>query len=355
MQFTQVSNWNIPEGEVIRVTDSLNRVIWEKQQPVPPTPTNEYFYVEDASGTQNTLTIVKNNSTAPSVRVYYSTDKINWVNMGYTSTTAKTATIPANGRVYLKATTGTWGIHNNTDFYVNNIKCDANFNVGGNIMSLLYGDNFENQTVLTENYTFLRLFDTNSYVYNKIVDASNLILPATTLTYGCYYGMFQNCTSLVNTPVLPATTLAQQCYQEMFYSCTTLTTAPALSATTLANGCYFDMFRDCTSLVNVPSILPATTLATECYGDMFHGCSSLTTAPELPATTLVDECYIEMFWECSSLNYIKCLATDIPEFTSTLHWVDGVSSTGTFVKNASMSGWSTGVDGIPNGWTVIDA
>ena len=29
-------------------------------------------------------------------------------------------------------------------------------------------------------------------------------------------------------------------------------------------------------------------------------------------------------------------------------------STGTFVKAASMSGWTTGVDGIPRGWTVVN-
>ena len=343
------------------------------------------------------------SGTTSGKAIQYSKDSgSTWTSI--TSSSATTIPVVSGDTVLFKGTNQSYSTGYNSGCTFDGTTCQ--FDVEGNIMSLIYGDNFSGQTTLASAYTFHRLFRNctgltsienlvlpattlTEWCYQAIfygctglISVENLVLPATTLTRGCYASMFtfctslttapsilpattlatrcytdmfQNCTSLVNTPVLPATTLAQQCYQEMFYSCTTLTTAPALSATTLANGCYFDMFRDCTSLVNVPSILPATTLATECYGDMFHGCSSLTTAPELPATTLVDECYIEMFWECSSLNYIKCLATDIPEFTSTLHWVDGVSSTGTFVKNASMSGWSTGVDGIPNGWTVIDA
>ena len=88
---------------------------------------------------------------------------------------------------------------------------------------------------------------------------------------------------------------------------------------------------------------------------MFSGCTSLVNAPTLPATTLVLFCYGGMFQGCTSLNYIKCLATDIPDNRCTQEWVRGVASTGTFVKNASMASWTTGTSGIPTGWTVQDA
>ena len=82
---------------------------------------------------------------------------------------------------------------------------------------------------------------------------------------------------------------------------------------------------------------------------MFVGCTSLTTAPELPATTLEEGCYSMMFEDCESLNYIKCLATSKPRFTTcTGLWVRGVANTGTFVK-ASGADWETGEDGIPSG------
>ena len=252
------------------------------------------------------------------------------------------------------------------------------FNVSGNIMSLHYGDNFVNKADLTDkNYAFYELFQYCS----KLVNAENLILPATTLSracytsmfyectslttapelpattsaYGCYSSMFADCTSLTTAPELPATTLATYCYSSMFLGCTSLTSAPELPATTLAEGCYYYMFKDCSLLTSAPE-LPATTLANNCYYNMFKNCTSLTTAPELPATTLATGCYRDMFNGCTSLNYIKCLATtNTSADYATSNWVAGVSSSGTFVKDASMGSWSTGINGIPTGWTVQNA
>lgn len=116
---------------------------------------------------------------------------------------------------------------------------------------------------------------------------------------------------------------------------------------------FIGLFKEATGLTSAENlILPATTLATYCYQYMFNGCTSLTTAPELPATTLVNSCYRQMFQGCRSLNYIKCLAIDISANRCTYNWVTGVSSTGTFVKSASMNSWTTGAGGIPSNWTV---
>ena len=286
-------------------------------------------------------------------------------------------------------------------------------NLSGNIMSLLYGDNFEEQTDLTGySYAFHKLF----YRCTTIIDASQLILPATTLASYCYLCMFHSCSSLVNAPELPATTLKSMCYKEMFTNCTSLVNAPELPATTLASYCYTAMFSSCSSLVNAPELpattlasscyigmfsscsslvnapeLPATTLAYMCYGGtytniyniyvysgMFSSCTSLTVAPELPATTLVNYCYYymftnckslvnapelpattlaymcysHMFYGCTKLNYIKALFTTTPGSSYTSNWVSGVSSTGTFVKSKDATWDVTGNDGIPIGWTV---
>jgi hypothetical protein len=286
------------------------------------------------------------------------------------------------------------------------------FEVEGNIMSLLYGDNFRGQTSLSgKDYVFKELFS-NSYSSSRLTSIDNLVLPATTLANNCYYGMFLGCTSLTSVPsnLLPATTLAECCYQLMFYNCTSLASIPSglLPATTLAIACYESMFGGCTRLTSIPSnLLLATTLASSCYANMFHGCTSLTTAPQLPstsltyrcyyamfygctslttapslpATTLAQECYYSMFASCSSLtaapdllattlqtkcyqgmfascsslNYVKCLATNISATDCTTSWLYNVSSSGTFVKSSSMSGWSSGVSGIPTNWTVQNA
>ena len=301
----------------------------------------------------------------------------------------------------------------------------AEFEVEGNIMSLIDSTNFKNNLTISSDYAFANLFRDCT----NLVSAENLVLPATTLAKNCYQSMFQGCrlltkvpklpatklsdncyasmfegcASLTKAPKLPATTLAIGCYSGMFYYCTSLTTAPALPATTLAGACYSSMFVACTSLTVAPELpatklesvcynnmfygctnlttapalpattlnfmcygsmfrncssltvapeLPATTLNWHCYSNMFDACTNLTTAPELPATTLAEGCYSRMFANCEKLNYIKCLATDISANRCTDNWVDGVSSTGTFVKNPSMTSWPTGNSGIPNNWTI---
>ena len=201
----------------------------------------------------------------------------------------------------------------------------GNFEAKGNVMSLLYGDNFKGQTDLTgKDYAFYHLFYNNT----KLINADKLSLPATTLADYCYSSMFQGCTSLTTAPELPATTLATYCYGRMFQGCTSLTTAPELPATTLAGGC---------------------------YNGMFYGCTSLTTAPELPATTLADYCYGSMFQGCSNLNHIKAMFTTTPSTSYTNGWVTSVASTGTFVKNSAAQWDVSGVNGVPTGWTVETA
>lgn len=226
----------------------------------------------------------------------------------------------------------------------------SKYNLCGNIMSILYNDDFQNQTTLSGTNSFSRVFKNS-----QVIDAENLILPATTLTQACYQGMFSGCTTIVTAPSsLPAMTLTDACYDSMFRGCTSLVTAPALPATNIEINCYQYMFVGCSNLVNVPSVLPATTLKNYCYQNMFGDCTSLTTAPELPATALTHYCYNAMFFGCTSLNYIKCLAVNgINLNNSTSSWVFEVPSGGIFVKSVNAIDWpTTGDNGIPNGWTV---
>ena len=174
---------------------------------------------------------------------------------------------------------------------------NGHFNIEGNPLSLVDDTNFADITDFTGmNQIFFQLF-----YGTDVVDASNLALPATTLSQDCYTSMFEGCTSLVTAPELPAETLASSCYEYMFQDCTSLTTAPELPAETLASSCYSAMFQGCTNLKTAPE-LNATTLAQSCYQNMFNGCTSLVTAPALPATTLAEYCYNRMFNGCRSLT-----------------------------------------------------
>ena len=178
---------------------------------------------------------------------------------------------------------------------VGRIASTGQFEVEGNSMSLLYGDNFSGQTSLSDKTSaFTAVFSGCT----GLTSAEHLVLPATTLSISCYYSMFNKCTSLTAAPALPATILESYCYQ-----------------------------------------------------NMFKGCTSLVTAPELPATTMVLGCYFDMFNGCTSLNYVKMTATNITAFNCLNRWLWNVAASGTFVKATGVE-IASGESGIPDGWTV---
>ena len=116
--------------------------------------------------------------------------------------------------------------------------------VYGNIMSLLDEEGFATKTDLPNaQYVFYKLFKENT----TLIDASELLLPATTLAAQCYFGMFSGCTSLTTAPKLPATTLATQCYYSMFDGCTSLTSAYVKAAYIYESLECTSMFTGCTA------------------------------------------------------------------------------------------------------------
>ena len=135
----------------------------------------------------------------------------------------------------------------------------------GNIMSLIYGDDFIGQTVWTERTTY---YANSGFFYGDIRNAKNLILPATTLSKNAYSRMFYGMTSLITAPALPATILSEGCYTSMFYGCINLVKAPVLPANILVKGCYGGMFAYCTSLNYVKCY--ATEFATDSIDEVIR-------------------------------------------------------------------------------------
>lgn len=119
------------------------------------------------------------------------------------------------------------------------------------------------------------------------------------------------------------------------------------------NFVFSGLFMDNIALTDASGLrMYATKLTQACYLGMFQGCTALRTAPNLPATSLAPECYLNMFQGCTNLSSVKCLATSgITGNDSTLDWLDGVATTGTFYAD-SESRWPLGTSGIPRGWTV---
>ena len=198
------------------------------------------------------------------------------------------------------------------------------FDVEGNIMSLLHGDDFADKFDLTgPTNTFRFLFYTTN-----VVHAHNLILPYI-LANSCFRDMFHNCACLLTPPKLPAPRIGQYAYRSMFQGCTSLQYAPEL---------------------------PATSLASSCYYGMFNGCASLTKAPFLPYVSVVTSMYGSMFAHCPKLNYVHMnLASASWNDSNTANWLLDVSPTGTFVISDQVQ-WNLedhiGESGIPEGWEV---
>lgn len=240
----------------------------------------------DYSLNDGAWTTITANNTPPTISVV-ANDVVRFRGTNTSYATSKTA--------YSGFGFGEAGTQGQGDYDTNAAELD----IEGNIMSLIYGDNFVGQTTFNGGtYNFCSIFKKL-----KVVSAENLILPATTLTNYCYRAMFSWCTYLEEPPQLPATTLAQ--------------------------GVYWYMFEKC----------------------------AITTAPDLLAETLVAECYGSMFTGCASLNFIKCMAN--AGFSTTnckQNWVQNVASSGTFVKDSgvAVSTWGRGANGIPTNWLVYD-
>lgn len=121
--------------------------------------------------------------------------------------------------------------------------------------------------------------------------------------------------------------------------------------TAVGANCFNSLFSNNNSII-LPPKFPATTLAMMCYGFCFWESKSITETPYLPANPNQRYCYVMMFSGCSNLNKITVGATTWTDGNAT-SWVSSVAASGTFVCPAELT-ISSGVSGIPSGWTRVD-
>jgi hypothetical protein len=245
------------------------------------------------------------------------------------------ATINSGDTMLVKCTTNAWASAWNN---YNNFYSTKNIEVYGNIMSLLYGDDFATATTVGDLALVGLFFGTSSTggTNTKLVSAKNLVLPATTVGVSSYNGMFRNCNQMVYGPkLLPATTLYQDTYSSMFEACLKLVEAPVICATTIASstattamGRMFCMSRN--SRITTPA---------------------MTKAPDLHITNLIANCYKELFKGNGNLTEIKLYATSA-ESNALLDWLTNASSSGTIYKDPNLT-LDSGTSGIPSGWNVL--
>lgn len=258
--------------------------------------------------------------------IEYNVNNTGWTEIESDQSSPPTFNVEAGDVVKFRGTNNSYGVKISSSLYYSYFSGTSYFNASGNILSLVYGDNFvQHNNEITSQYIFLEMF-----YMSKVIDASHLVLPSSTVpSYG--YDGFMSHSSLVYPPHLPALKLN--------------------------TGCYYEMFEGA-KIVNAPK-LPARTMAQECYMGMFRNCNYLTTSPVLPAVELAVQCYAAMFAQCGSLNYITCYAHNsyapLGPFDRppVFQWTTNVSPTGTFVKSVD-GAFVRGDNGMPEGWEVIN-
>lgn len=282
-----------------------------------------YFTIESLQ--DGNVVSIKNNNCATCPTFYYSTDGgETWGNItAVKSQTVTVTTINTGDKLIFKCSSS--ALATGWDTY-NCFACSKNYNVYGNAMSLLYGDNFASNSEFssTSTHNFAALFRNDTHV----IDAGNLILPALIIKESSYNGMFRSCTGLTTAPILPGTTLAVGCYSSMFEGCINLLEGPELPATVSAQECYQRMFcMNRNAKITTPK---------------------MTKSPVIRVNGAGSNCFKEMFKGNGNLVEITCLATTT---SGASNWLQYGSSTGTFKKPSTVT-WARSVSGIPSGWTI---
>lgn len=339
------------------------------------------------------LTIASALTTSDLSYIAYSTDGRNFTTVNNVDSERIEVSFHVNNgdKVYLKGI-ATRTHNGNGGIY---IQLDYSYNLSGNILSLLYGDSFEdyNNVDLSANSRanlFRGLFDNT-----KVIDASELLIPITGVKDYAFSAMFQGCSSMILPPKkIPVTKGGSYAFQYMFDGCTSMTTMPDLSS--IANPtfrpfmrAFYYTFRNCSSMkyfTEIPYVFGGRSGENQSYCNMFlectsleaspikeirgadnnvstfggtgqfeacfYNCTKLKTAPNMPVLTIKNTSYQNMFNGCSQLNYIKMLATSKTS-SSLTNWVTNVAATGIFVKNINATWTDTGNNGVPSGWTII--
>ena len=340
------------DAYVLPVDASNKRVTWESSDPTIATVDSNGVVTSLSYGSCNISAITEEGSFAAACSVNVKEPITGYFSIRFNSTVASKV-LKASGFNNLEGSIdsgetwtpidGTVQYDDNYTLMLRNRRVDTTARVGtfsgssfagelgGNILSLVYGDDFINHTgdtTIEGSSVFNGLFrECQSYI-----DASGLVLdvmgddftyaymfyqnqgdgryysctaapelPNTSVTRSSYSYMFANCGKLVTPPELPASVVEERAYCGMFRGCSKLLVTPKLNVTSVGDSGCTEMFALCTSLTAAPE-LPATTVGNNGYGYMFSGCTNLVVAPEYVYSSGGERACNHMFYQCTSLK-----------------------------------------------------
>lgn len=365
----------------------------------------DYFYIQDISGQVNTLYLNKTHQQLAIAHLSYSTDKETWTYFDPQSNyvyNLPITTIQPNQKLYLKSDMNHWGEQSMYSYLSTSHQCK----VGGNISSMVLGDNYTTEKIKYSNGVATLLSRNSNLIY-----AHDLILPETDV-YGCYMSLFEKCNNLITTPILPVST-PEKCFYRMFAECSSLTSLPELKSSFISTNACDTMFYRCTGITSIPSnyFNKVNDIRDSGFANMFNGCTGLTDVSNvvLPIITR-NSAFSAMFADCTNLTkgadilidkleyaqcknmYSNCNLTIAPKITATTlgdyslesiyqgnsnltdvtiyatgnytsdtgqrplrNWLNGVAANGTIHNLGGATLVSDNVNGIPTGWTEVSS
>lgn len=289
------------------------------------------FYIENVDTQTGYFGISKPYGVNYTPNLYYRIDNGEWFE--YDVVNLPRIEVPIGSKIYLKGnntngfnqsmvSTYQLKLYSSSTTTSDYCKC----NIGGYLTSLLALENF-NLISNIPSCSFCSLFSD----FKTLISAENLITSnITSVSSSSFYTCFSTCKSLVIAPKFEnITILPQQSFQGCFRECSSLVTPPTFeNVTRVESSALIECFRNCSSLVTSPTFENVTTVESYGFRDCFSGCTSLgiIIAPRPSTWVLVGAFY---------------------------SWVTGVPTGGTFYKKKGLE-IPTGVNGIPEGWTVVE-
>ena len=155
---------------------------WTEDKPL------DFFYIKNVDSQSGNVSFTFEGTPSYDTiqQIEWSKDRNNWTSVTLTANTTNNVPLNSGEKVYFRNSNGKCS--QGSSAYLK-FGSDRNINIGGNIYTLL---DYTNENVSLPQYAFAGLFIGN----NKLLDASKLVLPWTTLSDGCYNQMFYGCSSL---------------------------------------------------------------------------------------------------------------------------------------------------------------
>lgn len=258
----------------------------------------------------------------------YSLDGVTWT--AYDGTNLPSITVPAGGNIYLRGNNRNSGNYSNYYTFTMNV----DYNIGGNLCSLVEKNNFASLTSLSSTYN--RCFSHLFYNDTHLIDASDVNIGNVT------------------------TINAEMCFAYMFSGCTSLQFSCDFNTITSINAseCFSYCWQNCTSLLVAPTFENLTSIYAFCFSRAFSFCISLETGVDFTKITSIGNTatFQGCYESCSKLStvYTPNIATwDTNLFSSWLQYA-GTQATGTktVYKPAVLSIPTSSTSGVPTGWTT---